>query len=206
MSCPDCFRGGVSTSHPTGIETTIHGLPTYVAQPDDGVTPKGIIVIITDAFGWNFVNNRVLSDHYAKRGGFLVYCPDFMNGSLPQLLFHFLLYQANHLTGNAMDPSAIELLDKVMESASWFETFVYKPVYVFQTMRIAIPWKISTRISITHPVVISFFQALRKSAPPFPTANLKIGAAGFCWGGNRLPYCVHGPTECTVILQPSLCT
>jgi hypothetical protein len=24
--------------------------------------------------------------------------------------------------------------------------------------------------------------------------------------GNRLPYCVHGPTECTVILQPSLCT
>jgi dienelactone hydrolase len=72
-----------------------------------------------------------------------------------------------------------------MEPASWFTTFVYKPVYVFQTMRIAIPWKISTRISITHPVVISFFQALRTSAPPFPTANLKIGAAGFCWGGKH---------------------
>jgi len=88
MSCPDCFRGGVSTNHPTGAETIIHGLPTYVAQPEDGVAPKGIIVIITDAFGWEFVNNRVLADHYAKRGGFLVYCPDFMNGSFSQLPSH----------------------------------------------------------------------------------------------------------------------
>jgi dienelactone hydrolase len=84
-----------------------------------------------------------------------------------------------------MDPRAIELLDKVMEPASWFATFVYKPMYVFQTMRIAIPWKISTRISISNPLVISFFQALRTSPPPFPTNNLKIGAAGFCWGGKH---------------------
>lgn len=80
MSCPDCFRGGVSESQPTGTIKTIHGIQTYVAQPADGVTPKGIIVYITDAFGWDFVNNRILSDKYAKEGGFLVYCPDFMNG------------------------------------------------------------------------------------------------------------------------------
>jgi dienelactone hydrolase len=84
-----------------------------------------------------------------------------------------------------MDPRAIDLLDKVMEPASWFATFVYKPIYVFQTMRIAIPWKISTRISVTNPLVISFFQALRTSPPPFPTKDLKIGAAGFCWGGKH---------------------
>jgi dienelactone hydrolase len=81
MSCPDCFRGGVSASEPTGKETTLHGLPTYVAEPEAGVTPKGLIVVITDAFGWEFVNNRVLSDRYAK-AGYLVYCPDFMNGKL----------------------------------------------------------------------------------------------------------------------------
>jgi dienelactone hydrolase len=80
MSCPACFQGGVSTSHPTGKETTVHGLATYVAEPEENATPKGIIVFITDAFGWDFVNNRVLWDHYAK-GGFLVYCPDFMNGN-----------------------------------------------------------------------------------------------------------------------------
>lgn len=80
MSCPDCFRGGVTTATPTGTETTIHGLPTYVTHPEDGITPKGIVVILTDGFGWAFVNNRVLADRYAKAGEFLVYCPDFMDG------------------------------------------------------------------------------------------------------------------------------
>jgi len=80
MACSDCFRGGITTNEPTGTETIIHGLSTYVAQPEEGVAPKGLVVIITDAFGWSFVNNRVLCDRYAKRGNFLVYCPDFMNG------------------------------------------------------------------------------------------------------------------------------
>lgn len=80
MSCPDCFRGGVSAETATGSETTIHGLPTYVAQPPEGVTPKGIVVFVPDAFGWCFVNNRVLCDRYAKNGSLLVYLPDFMDG------------------------------------------------------------------------------------------------------------------------------
>ncbi|KAJ8061396.1 hypothetical protein OCU04_010452 [Sclerotinia nivalis] len=166
MSCPDCFRGGVTTTAPTGTETTIHGLPTYVAQPEDGVTPKGIVVMITDAFGWDFVNNRVLADRYARGGEFLVYCPDFMNG-------------------NSMDPRAISMFDKIMEPASWLTTIFYKPIYVFQAMAIGIPWKMKTKIPTTHPKVLSFFQALRSSEPPFPTNNLKVGVAGFCWGGKH---------------------
>lgn len=79
MSCSDCFRGGVSKDHFKGKEVTINGIRTYVAEPEADLTPMGIIVVITDAFGWGFVNNRVLSDHYAKRG-FLVYCPDLMKG------------------------------------------------------------------------------------------------------------------------------
>ncbi|KAF7951960.1 hypothetical protein EAE96_007257 [Botrytis aclada] len=166
MSCPDCFRGGLTTTTATGKETTIHGLPTYVAEPENGNAPKGIVVIITDAFGWNFVNNRVMADRYAKGGGFLVYCPDFMDG-------------------NAMNPRAISLFDKIMEPASWLTTIFFKPLYVFQAMTIAIPWKMKTKIPITHPKVVSFFQALRSSEPPFPTNNLKIGVAGFCWGGKH---------------------
>lgn len=56
----------------------MHGLPTYVAMPEG--TPKGVVVFITDAFGWDFVNSRVLCDIYAKKGGFIVYCPDIMMG------------------------------------------------------------------------------------------------------------------------------
>jgi dienelactone hydrolase len=88
-------------------------------------------------------------------------------------------------TGNALDPRVIPLIDKIVEPASWFTTFVYKPIYVLQAMIIAIPWKIKTRISVTKGPVFSFVQGLRTSPPPFPTDNLKIAAAGFCWGGKH---------------------
>jgi hypothetical protein len=58
----------------------IYSLSLDVARPPEGVTPKGIIVHIHDAFGWQFINNRLLSDSYAERGGYIVYMPDFMNG------------------------------------------------------------------------------------------------------------------------------
>jgi dienelactone hydrolase len=78
MACPDCFTGHVHLGTPTGEETTLHGLRTYVAAPQGAA--KGVIVYIPDAFGWQFVNNRLLADSYAK-GGFLVYLPDFMSGA-----------------------------------------------------------------------------------------------------------------------------
>ena len=58
--------------------STIHGRRTYVASPPDDVQPEGIIIIVPDAFGWEFVNNRLLADAYAQQGNFLVYLPDFM--------------------------------------------------------------------------------------------------------------------------------
>lgn len=89
LPCPDCFKGTKHTGGLRGTATTIHGLPTYVASPPEGVIPKGIVVYIPDAFGWEFINNRILCDHYAERGGLLVYMPDFMNGeSLEQSTFY----------------------------------------------------------------------------------------------------------------------
>lgn len=84
MSCPDCFSGHVREDTPKGHIASLHGLETYVAEPDvpaDQV--KGIVVIIPDAFGWEFVNNRILADHYADMGKFRVYLPDFMKGGYP---------------------------------------------------------------------------------------------------------------------------
>lgn len=83
-----------------------------------------------------------------------------------------------------MSPDAIGLMDKILESPSWYDTFM-KPVYAFQALRMAIPWRKNTSMPITFPRVVSFIQALRTSPPPFATDNLKIGAAGFCWGGKH---------------------
>jgi dienelactone hydrolase len=73
------MTGSVKDGTPTGTVTKIHGLDAYVARPEG--TPKGLVVIIPDAFGWDLSNGRLLADAYAKEGGFLVYLPNFMNGN-----------------------------------------------------------------------------------------------------------------------------
>lgn len=80
MSCPECLQGAIHEGQPRGEVTKIHGLDTYVSEPADGRVIKGIMVIIPDALGWVFVNNRLLADHYADKGDFRVYLPDFMAG------------------------------------------------------------------------------------------------------------------------------
>lgn len=78
MSCPDCFAGHVHPGEPTGTTQTLHSLPTYTASPSG--PSKGMIVIIPDAFGIDFVNNKLLADHYAVKGQYTVHLPDFMAG------------------------------------------------------------------------------------------------------------------------------
>lgn len=80
MSCPECFNGHVHQGTPRGEITTLHGLKAYTTKPSNDVPHRGIIVIVPDAFGWEFVNNRILADNYADKGKYLVYLPDFMNG------------------------------------------------------------------------------------------------------------------------------
>jgi len=88
-----------------------------------------------------------------------------------------------------MPVKAIDLMEnKIMKPAGWFATLFYKPLWVAQAVAMALPWLIRNRPSVAKPRIFSFFQALRTSAPPFPTPNLKIGAAGFCWGGK---YTIH---------------
>ncbi|KAK9783795.1 hypothetical protein SCAR479_00354 [Seiridium cardinale] len=90
MSCSGCFRSHSHAGEPTGVISEIHGRQTYVATPPADVQRKGIIIIIIivpDAFGWEFANNRLLADQYASRGDFTVYLPNFMeNGSVPTWL------------------------------------------------------------------------------------------------------------------------
>lgn len=86
MSCANCFRGTVHEGQPRGRTVKLHGLDAYASEPADGRAACGIVVIIPDAFGWEFVNNRILADHYADKGGYRVYLPDFMNGEPPSPL------------------------------------------------------------------------------------------------------------------------
>jgi dienelactone hydrolase len=88
--CPDCFAGHVHEGTAKGRTTKLYGLDVYVSEPPQGQAPKGIIVIMPDAYGWEFVNNRILADHYVEKGGYKVYLPDFMHGECP------LIHEGDH--------------------------------------------------------------------------------------------------------------
>lgn len=61
---------------PTGHESTLADLPTYVT----GSNPDAAVLYIHDALGWQFKNARLLADHLAKESNTTVYIPDFFGG------------------------------------------------------------------------------------------------------------------------------
>lgn len=78
--CPGCVTGFLHDGEPKGTEGTIAKLPTYIAKPTNTPSKPGFIVVVPDAFGWRFVNNRLIADEYAEKTGRTVYLPDFMSG------------------------------------------------------------------------------------------------------------------------------
>ena len=91
MACKDCVSGTLHEGTPAGREETVHGRPTYITEPPNGAAAKAIVVIVPDAFGWRFVNTRVLADRYAERCQITVYVPDFMDG-MSMFEIEFLWY------------------------------------------------------------------------------------------------------------------
>ncbi|CCT73048.1 related to dienelactone hydrolase family protein [Fusarium fujikuroi] len=169
MSCPQCFSGHVNLGSPTGRWETVHGLRTYIAEPPAGKSTKAIIVIIPDAFGVDFVNNQILADHYASAADYLVYLPDFMDGSAAP--FRTMINMAH-------------LWD---ETGSWLS----KPYYLFATMLDFVPFLIRNRFSVCWPRVTGFLSQLQQHKD----AGLPVGIAGFCWGGLHTVRLTHDTAE-----------
>ncbi|CAM1503151.1 Fc.00g079270.m01.CDS01 [Cosmosporella sp. VM-42] len=166
MSCPDCFQGSVHEGQPRGKAINLHGLDTYAVEPTDGGTVKGIIVIIPDAFGWDFVNSRLLADNLADKSEYKIYLPDFMNGH----------------------SAPVQMLEK-MRTAFTTTNYLSKAYNFISAIIGFIPWILRNRIGKSWPVVKGFFEQLRKEEG----ATLPIGAAGFCWGGKHTLLLAHGP-------------
>ncbi|KAL5362078.1 Alpha/Beta hydrolase protein [Aspergillus floccosus] len=162
MSCPDCFSGHVHQGTPKGQVTKLHGLDVYVVEPaggSDGVT--GIIIIIPDAFGWNFVNNRILADHYAEKSKYKIYLPDFMHG-------------------RAAPAWLVDTMRAVLKTDTLYD-WLTKPYHVACALAAFVPFIYYNSPTKSWPTVQSFFAAVRQNEG----AQLPIGAAGFCWGGKH---------------------
>ncbi|QIW96517.1 hypothetical protein AMS68_002035 [Peltaster fructicola] len=153
-----CATGSLHTGTPTGKLGKIHGLECYTAEASGD--PKGIIVIIPDAFGLSLANNKILADDYAKNG-FTVYLPDFMEGiELPEGI----------------------LLSMKAFTATGLWNQLYKIAHALYIARYVIPWMYYNRKAVARPKIFKWLQDLRKNE----AANLPLGVAGFCWGGQHV--------------------
>ncbi|KAH9999717.1 dienelactone hydrolase family protein [Xylariaceae sp. FL0662B] len=169
MSCPDCFKGAVHNGKPTGSVARLHGLNVYVAEPASGRPPKGIVVIIPDAFGWDFVNLRLMADNFALKNDYRVYLPDFMNGNSAPL---YMIDSMKAVTSQAK---------------SWSDTFS-KPYHLFWVLYGFVTWLLPNRFGKSFPIVKAFFEALRQDE----AVHLPVGAAGYCWGGKHVVLLAEG--------------
>ena len=75
-------------------------------------------------------------------------------------------------------------------SPSWLTTIVYKPFWLLQFITTAIPFLVKNRDAVVKPRVWNFVSALRNDPE---SRNLKIGVAGFCWGGKYTILLSHEP-------------
>ncbi|KAI1073786.1 dienelactone hydrolase family protein [Whalleya microplaca] len=169
MSCPDCFKGAIHDGKPTGTVIQLHGLDVYLAEPAGGRPPRGLVVIIPDAFGWDFVNLRLIADNFARKGDYRVYLPDFMNGKSAPL---YLLDSMKVLTSKA---------------TTWSDTLT-KPYHVFWVFYGFTTWLLPNRFGKSFPIIKGFFEALRRNE----AAHLAVGAAGYCWGGKHVVLLAEG--------------
>ncbi|KAK4443185.1 protein AIM2 [Podospora aff. communis PSN243] len=168
MACPDCFTGTLRGDHtPTGHESTIHSLPTYIASPPPDTTPLGIVVILSDAFGYRLLNTRALADAYARRVPCTVYVPDFMNGNSPPQSF---------MTRSEYIPPEGDILPvKIAKKAERLAA----------TVPALVSFLVRNREGVVAPRAQAFMRAVRgQEDPARPGEVLNVGVAGFCWGGG----------------------
>jgi hypothetical protein len=101
----------------------LHGLDVYITEPQTKpVSQTGLIVVLSDAFGWNTINLRGVADRYAERTGCKVYLPDFMHG---ELIFDSLFlfpqnFKANVVSGTSAPATIKSVIDRVLtEKGFW---------------------------------------------------------------------------------------
>ncbi|KIJ56355.1 hypothetical protein M422DRAFT_23639 [Sphaerobolus stellatus SS14] len=75
----ECYATVTHDGTPTGKFEEINGVNTYVALPSGDYPKEKAILFLTDIFGAQYVNNKLLADDFAKNG-FQVYIPDYFEG------------------------------------------------------------------------------------------------------------------------------
>jgi len=77
--CKHCVSGVRHVGEPTGEVKAIGGVQCYVATPQVDYPKDKAILFLTDVFGIDLINSKLLADDFALNG-FKVIAPDLFNG------------------------------------------------------------------------------------------------------------------------------
>ncbi|KAI8810292.1 Alpha/Beta hydrolase protein [Cladochytrium replicatum] len=154
---PCCVSGHLHSGTPKGIITKLGKLDCYIARSNpDGTPTEGAVLLITDVFGWNLPNPRLIADCYAKDAGMDCYVPDFHSGfSLsPEMMSVFLDAPKNRLYWG-------------------LQVLYFLPQFV--------SWVASHTDARSIPLFDHAIAELRETV-----GVKKLFAIGFCWGGRHV--------------------
>ncbi|KAI0056285.1 dienelactone hydrolase endo-1-3,1,4-beta-D-glucanase [Artomyces pyxidatus] len=79
MSCENCFKGYILPGLPVG--SIVHG--DYYSPAETPTDPKKALILLTDIFGLDLVNSKLLADYFAKTLAVDVWVPDLFDGHPP---------------------------------------------------------------------------------------------------------------------------
>ncbi|WRT63806.1 uncharacterized protein IL334_000731 [Kwoniella shivajii] len=156
---PCCVTGHIHKGDPLGSFEVLHGLRTYVSNPKPPAEGKqNVVVLISDIFGVDLVNTKLVADEYAGNG-WKVLLPDFFEGDA---IDHELL---NTIVPNLRVQAEATIATKAVDTA--------------KTGAALGPWLAKHREAVSKPLVEKYFQSLRADQ-----STGKIATVGFCWGGR----------------------
>ncbi|RKL36643.1 hypothetical protein BFJ72_g8192 [Fusarium proliferatum] len=169
MPCAGCYTGHDHPGPVCGRETKLHGHDVYVTEPQTKLlSTKGLIVVMSDAFGWSTTNLRGVADRYAERTGYRVYVPDFMHGTSA--------------------PASIKpVIDSVLNDGGLWGWLV-KPWNLLKAVFVMVPFTIRNKPQKRYPGIRQFMDDLRCNE----AVDLKVGVVGFCWGAYGITHLAHG--------------
>ncbi|KAH8723267.1 hypothetical protein GQ44DRAFT_774315 [Phaeosphaeriaceae sp. PMI808] len=153
----DDLVGTIHAGQPKGTEEPLHNLNTYIVG--NRTNPSAIIVIYSDIFGLALPNNKLIADAYAASGKYLVYLPDFFQG----------------------DPVRLAFADALIPVDAAKQSTLAKYTGILAGMPSFLLWMTRHKAGPTNDICMTFLEKLRRSTS---ASGIKIGMAGFCWGGR----------------------
>lgn len=123
-------------------------------------------------------------------GNFKVYLPDFMDNSVAPLWLINTLAQVSKKNSPWTDLLCrpyVSIRDQIPVSRV-ANNILPISYYVAQAAWGVIPFMVRNRFALSMPKVLAFFEAVHNS----DEGHIRIGAAGFCWGGLHAIRLAHG--------------